>query len=64
METFEIPTLETERLRLRPFRGSDIDDYAALYSDPEVLHNLAYAGQEPWGRARRTPPALRLAAFE
>ena len=36
-----IPTLETERLRLLPFRGSDFDDYAALCADPEVSRYLA-----------------------
>jgi RimJ/RimL family protein N-acetyltransferase len=47
----EIPTLETRRLRLRPFRTSDIDDYAALHADPEVLRYLS-SGQEPWDRGR------------
>jgi hypothetical protein len=32
-----IPALTTERLRLRSFRKSDLDDYAALNADPEVL---------------------------
>jgi hypothetical protein len=31
-DLIEIPTLVTERLRLRPFRRTDIDDYAALYA--------------------------------
>jgi RimJ/RimL family protein N-acetyltransferase len=47
----DIPTLETERLRLRPFRSSDIDDYAALNADPDVLHHLGFR-DEPWDRAR------------
>ena len=46
-----IPTLTTERLRLRAFRKSDLDDYAALNADPEVLHYLG-AGTEPWNRGR------------
>ncbi len=46
----EIPTLETERLRLRPFLQSDIDDYAALNADPEVLRYLSSGG--PWERER------------
>jgi RimJ/RimL family protein N-acetyltransferase len=37
MELSEVPTLETERLRLRPFRASDFDAYAVLNSDPEVM---------------------------
>jgi RimJ/RimL family protein N-acetyltransferase len=32
--------VETERLRLRPFRASDLDDLAALYGDPEVMRFL------------------------
>jgi RimJ/RimL family protein N-acetyltransferase len=48
MEFLVIPTLETERLRLRPFRESDIDDYAALNADPEVMRFLG----GPWGRGR------------
>jgi len=45
-----IPTLTTERLRLRSFRKSDLDDYAALHADQEVLRYLG-AG-EPWDRGR------------
>lgn len=32
-----IPTLETERLRLRAFRAADLDAFAAIYADPEVM---------------------------
>jgi len=46
-----IPTLETERLRLRPLRGSDFEDYAELNADPEVLRHLG-GGPEPWDRGR------------
>jgi RimJ/RimL family protein N-acetyltransferase len=51
MDRPEIPTLETERLRLRPFRPSDFDDYAAMNADREVLRYLA-GGPEPWDRGR------------
>ncbi|HEV7506842.1 MAG TPA: GNAT family N-acetyltransferase [Thermoanaerobaculia bacterium] len=50
MDGRTIPTLETERLRLRPFRPSDINDYAALNADPEVLRYLSCGG--PWERER------------
>ncbi|HTQ78389.1 MAG TPA: GNAT family N-acetyltransferase [Thermoanaerobaculia bacterium] len=46
-----IPTLTTERLRLRSFRASDLDDYAALNADWEVLRHLG-GGAEPWDRPR------------
>ncbi|HSS47561.1 MAG TPA: GNAT family N-acetyltransferase [Thermoanaerobaculia bacterium] len=50
MDGLTIPILETERLRLRPFRPSDIDDYAALNADPEVTRYLGGGG--PWDRGR------------
>jgi RimJ/RimL family protein N-acetyltransferase len=50
MDACEIPTLLTERLRLRPFRRSDIDDYAALNADPEVVRYLGGGGT--WDRGR------------
>ena len=50
MDTHEVPTLMTERLRLRGIRGSDIEDYAALYADPEVTRYLL--GSETWDRGR------------
>jgi RimJ/RimL family protein N-acetyltransferase len=33
-------TLETERLLLRPFRDSDIDAYAAMCADPDVMRYI------------------------
>ena len=52
MDMVPIPTLETRRLRLRQFRSSDLDNYAALRADPEVLRYLVGAGGEPWDRGR------------
>jgi RimJ/RimL family protein N-acetyltransferase len=40
MTRFEIPTLATDRLRLRAFRASDLDAYAAMQADPEVMRYL------------------------
>jgi RimJ/RimL family protein N-acetyltransferase len=34
------PTLETERLILRPFRESDLDAYTAMLQSPEVRRSL------------------------
>lgn len=50
-QTLRIPTLTTERLLLRSLRASDIDDYAAMYADHEVLRYLG-GGPEPWDRGR------------
>lgn len=36
--------IETERLRLRPYRAHDLDDMAALYADPTVTA-YTYLGQ-------------------
>ncbi len=57
--SISIPTLETERLLLRPLRESDFEDYAALYADPEVTRHLG-SGGEPWDRGR----AWRNLAFQ
>lgn len=48
MEPFAIPTLETERLVLRALRRSDIDDYAALNADPDVMCHIGGV----WDRGR------------
>ena len=37
-------TLETERLLLRPFRDTDIDAYAAMCADREVMRYIADRG--------------------
>jgi len=36
-----MPTLETERLLLRPFEERDLDDFGAVVADPEVTRFLA-----------------------
>ncbi|HYU35017.1 MAG TPA: GNAT family N-acetyltransferase, partial [Thermoanaerobaculia bacterium] len=48
MDSLFIPTLETERLWLRSLCRSDVDDYAALNADPEVMHHLGGT----WDRGR------------
>jgi RimJ/RimL family protein N-acetyltransferase len=50
-------TLETERLLLRPFREGDLDDYARICADPEVMRHLGD------GRPLSRPDAWRQLAF-
>jgi RimJ/RimL family protein N-acetyltransferase len=40
MMTFEIPTVTTARLRLRAFHASDLDAYAGMQANPEVMRYL------------------------
>jgi RimJ/RimL family protein N-acetyltransferase len=40
MATFEIPTLATNRLRLRALHPGDLDAYAAMQANPEVMRHL------------------------
>jgi RimJ/RimL family protein N-acetyltransferase len=39
-DLFTCPTVETERLILRPFRESDVDAYTAVLQTPEVRRSL------------------------
>jgi RimJ/RimL family protein N-acetyltransferase len=40
MDRFRIPTLVTGRLILRPLAASDLDAFAAMQADPEVMRHL------------------------
>ncbi|MBN8891776.1 MAG: hypothetical protein BGP12_05095 [Rhodospirillales bacterium 70-18] len=40
MTRFDIPTLRTPRLVLRAFREQDLDAYAAMQANPEVMRHL------------------------
>lgn len=42
--TFVIPTLNTERLLLRAFVKDDLDPFANMVSDPEVMQRATYDG--------------------
>jgi RimJ/RimL family protein N-acetyltransferase len=53
-----IPTIGTERLLLRAFREDDLDEFAALNADPEVVKYLG-AGK-PWSREETW---MQMAAF-
>src|SRR5262252_425169 len=47
MTIFEIPTLTTDRLRLRAFRATDLDAYAAMQANPEVMRYLITGRTSP-----------------
>jgi RimJ/RimL family protein N-acetyltransferase len=47
MKITDIPTLETERLRLRPYRAEDFEAYATFWADPDVTR---YVGGTPFSR--------------
>jgi RimJ/RimL family protein N-acetyltransferase len=48
----DIPTLETERLVLRPWRESDLDAYAAMRADPVAMRFIGgvMTPQDTWMR--------------
>lgn len=50
MRASKIPTLRTPRLLLRGLRGSDYEDYAALYAEPETARFSADG--KTWDRGR------------
>lgn len=50
------PTLDTPRLRLRPYRLDDFDAYAALWADPAVVRHIGGMPLSPevaWSRLLR-----------
>jgi ribosomal-protein-alanine N-acetyltransferase len=51
-----VPILQTDRLRLRPFRAGDLKALHALYADPD---NLRYWGLAPSGSLDETRRMMR-----
>lgn len=47
MNPREAPLIETERLRLRPFRPDDLEPLAAMWADPDVVR---FIGGNPLSR--------------
>jgi len=50
------PVLETDRLILRPHRPSDLDECAAMWSDPAVTRYISsrtFSREEAWARLLR-----------
>jgi RimJ/RimL family protein N-acetyltransferase len=51
-----IPTLDTERLTLRPHTVADLDEYVALWADPQVIRYIGgrpFTHEETWARLLR-----------
>lgn len=60
------PVLETERLRLRPFRASDLDAQWASMTDPEVVRFLGGVPQsreETWRKILGSPGLWALLGY-
>jgi RimJ/RimL family protein N-acetyltransferase len=54
--TFEIPTLRADRLTLRAFQASDLDELAAMQANPEVRRFLGgnlLSRAESWSQMER-----------
>lgn len=53
-----IPELRTERLLLRAFRESDLDAFAAMQADPEVMRHVGAGGARDRAETWRNMAAL------
>ena len=52
----EVPTLETERLRLRPYRVDEFETYALMWTDPAVVRfigGVPFSREASWTRFLR-----------
>lgn len=54
--------IETARLRLRPFTPADLDELAALLSDPTVMRYIGVEGGKPLTRAETADVLARTVA--
>jgi RimJ/RimL family protein N-acetyltransferase len=62
----EAPTLETARLRLRPFRAFDLDAQAAAMGDPDTVRHLGgkpFSREETWRKLLAAPGLWVLLGF-
>jgi RimJ/RimL family protein N-acetyltransferase len=56
MHSFAPIVLETERLRLRPQRATDLEDCAAMWASPGVVEHISgrpFTREESWSRLLR-----------
>ena len=61
-----IPTLETERLILRPHRLTDFDTYVEMWADPDVVRFIGgqpFDRENSWSRFLRTAGGWQLMGF-
>jgi len=61
-----IPTIETERLILRPHRLSDFEAFAAIWADPDVVRFITgtpISRENSWGRMLRVRGMWHLMDF-
>lgn len=62
----DIPILETERLRLRPYRAEDLEAGTALWNEPEVVRytvGKALSREDVWVRILRHAGAWAMLRF-
>ncbi|WP_117194115.1 GNAT family N-acetyltransferase [Rhizobium terrae] len=61
-----IPTIETERLILRPHRLSDFETFADIWADPDVVRfitGIPMSRENSWGRMLRVTGMWHLMGF-
>ncbi len=66
MQQHTIPTLETPRLRLRPFRVDDFPAFAAMWADPDVVRfitGVPMTREAAWTRFLRHAGIWQLLGF-
>lgn len=62
----DVPTLETERLILRPHRLEDFDRYVEMWSDPDVVRFIGgqpFSRESSWSRFVRQAGLWQLLGF-
>jgi RimJ/RimL family protein N-acetyltransferase len=62
----EIPTIETERLRMRAYRLDDFKDCAAMWADPAVVRYIGgkpFTEEEVWAKMLRYAGLWSLMGF-
>ena len=61
-----IPTLETERLRLRPYLPADFDAYVEMWVEPDVVRFIGgkpFDREQSWSRFVRHPGMWQVMGF-